>query len=434
MLSSCATSDRLPDGGCAKHPIEVDTRASQPSGQPLLRDTRGRRLRGRQSITVIDGLTPDSRRRPMECASSGSLEAFGVARLPALISMACLISVIFSACDENVDRTGVTIPEDSLGQYVNWGDDVVLEENDDVVNVRIRMNLDPLGGFLVADESESQGRRYDAEGSLLSHFGRRGGGPGEFNSLHRVLRLPTGEIIAFDARFRATVFDRTGSDVIRSFRYPVGRLHHASLINDTLLLLGGKAQEGDDAQEPADSDWLHFWNLARDSLTRSFFQPPIDRPAKRLAANSAGFIGADRRGDSIAAVFSLSDTVYVFSLDGRLRRKTPISSEHFRRFTEDVGMPRSGNGVQSAMEWIGSFSLMSNLFWLEDGSFLIQYQDRRGPAPEWRLLLMQANGSVVFEVIDTPRLLNVDDETNTLYFIDPRSEVPNTWLRAVLDR
>src|SRR5829696_4424938 len=69
--------------------------------------------------------------------------------------------------------------ERGLDPVVRWGRDITLEENDAVMNVGVHMALDPSGGFLVADQAENQIRRYDRNGKLLDHFGRKGEGPGE---------------------------------------------------------------------------------------------------------------------------------------------------------------------------------------------------------------------------------------------------------------
>src|SRR3954471_25026938 len=97
---------------------------------------------------------------------------------------ALLCAFVASGCGR--DRAAAATPREvftPLDRHVAWGRSVTLEESDDVVNVLIRANLDPRGGFLVADEQEDQVRRYGPDGRLLFTFGRRGAGPREFTGL-----------------------------------------------------------------------------------------------------------------------------------------------------------------------------------------------------------------------------------------------------------
>lgn len=316
----------------------------------------------------------------------------------------------------------------SLGRAVRWGRDIPLQENDAVVNVLVRMNLDPRGGFLVADEQENQIRRYDAQGTLLAHFGRKGQGPGEYGALHRALPLSTGGILALDTFERGTELDSAGR-VVRTFRTPVGPLHDARLVNDTLLLLGGDVPRRTySAARPR----LHLWNLKQGSLVRSFFVPPVRGRAHELAANTAGFVAADIRDSTVAATFALTDTVYFFGLDGSAKGKVHIPFEHFRPLSESRPYPGSGAGVVEAREWIGSFSLVSHLFWMRDGTLLVQYQDRVGTEPHWRLLRMTAQGERIFDALGTPYLIQADRSSGALYFQKPGSLTPNAWTEARL--
>jgi hypothetical protein len=320
--------------------------------------------------------------------------------------------------------------EGGLDRVVRWGRDITLEENDAVVNVIPQMVLEPGGGFLVADQAENQIRRYDRNGRLLGHFGRKGEGPGEFSVLLRALPLRSGGVVAFNAFERGVVFDSAGR-VERSFRLPMQSLSEARLLDDTLLLLGGAVPQ----RTPSpDRPRLHLWNLARGTMVRSFFVPRVRGRARELAASVGGIVSMDVRGDTVAAVFAISDTVYFFDLNGRALRKVPIPFRHFRPVSERGRLPGSDDGIVAAREWVGTFSFICHLFWLRDGTLLVQYQDRVGTEPHWRLLHMTAQGAPLFEAIDTPRLLQVDSETDVLYLRKPGSLTPNVWTEATLAR
>jgi hypothetical protein len=314
-----------------------------------------------------------------------------------------------------------------LDAHVAWGRTLALEENDAVVNVLIRATPDPRGGFLVADEQENQVRRYDANGRLLLTFGRRGPGPREFSGLNRAFRLASGDLLAVDALSRGAVFDSGGAALKRTFRVPVGQLKMAYLLNDSLLLLGAQLQD----ERAADPDaHLHLWNLRANRLAGSFFPVHATTQAHRFAVNTAGLVGAAQRGDTLAATFALSDTIRLFDLAGRPLGAVPLRAEGLRRFDPAMRMPR--RDLVSAREWFGRFSLVSDVWWLRDGSFLVQYQDREGVEPKWRLVHLARDGRRLFESKDTPLLVAVDPVTDTLWFVRPGSPTPNVWVSARL--
>lgn len=314
----------------------------------------------------------------------------------------------------------------TLDGAVEWGREFRLEENDRTVNVSVRASLDPRGGFLVADEQEGFARRYAADGKLLAQFAGKGSGPGEFGNLLRVLRLPDGTVAAFDIFSRVAFFDSAGERLVRTARTPVAPLHSVTLLDDSLVVLGGTHAEGN-----GDERRLHVWNFRSDSLVRSFFAPPVLSQAHAIAAATAGWVGVDRRGDTLAVVTSLSDTVYLMTAEGRMLQRIPVPSRAFRRLDPETPLPGRAGGIDEARAWFGSFSLMSDVFWLGD-TLLVQFQDRQGREPHWRLVGMTRDGSRLFEVVDTPNLLAVDHASRELFFVSPESETPNVWRSARL--
>jgi len=86
----------------------------------------------------------------------------------------------------------------------------------------------------------------------------------------------------------------------------------------------------------------------------------------------------------------------------------------------------------SAREWFGRFSLISDVYWLHDGSFLVQYQDRVGVEPHWRLARVRRDGQPLFDSTDTPYLVSADPAGDTLWFVRPGSPTPNVWTAAHL--
>jgi hypothetical protein len=70
------------------------------------------------------------------------------------------------------------------------------------------------GTIVVANGGTHQLRFYDADGALRGTAGRQGGGPGEFQLLAAVERLPADTVLAVDARNRRlSIFDPSGRHI-----------------------------------------------------------------------------------------------------------------------------------------------------------------------------------------------------------------------------
>jgi hypothetical protein len=350
--------------------------------------------------------------------------------LPAVFALLALILCVYATgCSAGADADGTQqrAKATSLDAVMEWEREFTLEENERTINVIVHAAIDPFGGFLVADEGEGFARRYSPTGQLLAQFGGKGSGPGEFQNLIRVVRLQDGTLAAFDVHNKVAFFDSAGERLLRTSRTPVGPLHSVMILDDSLALLGGQLHGN-----PEDPDHrLHIWNLRSDSLIRSFFSPALPSDAHAMAAQLAGWVNADRRGDTLAVVTSLSDTIYLLSMDGAPLEKIPMRAANFRPLNPRKPTPNSRRGIVGAREWIGSFSLISHVHWVGN-TFVVQYQDRDGPIPNWRLLGVERDGRPSFEIVDSPMLLATDDSSGILYLVAPGSLTPNMWRSARL--
>jgi len=338
------------------------------------------------------------------------------ARAATLLSLASV-----GAC-ARADAAPEAWPTRPLGEVVRWEGEIRPEENDEVLNVWPILHADPAGGFLVADTREGQTRLYDAAGRLRGRFGARGRGPAEFDGPVASLRLPSGEIAVADLSGKVAVFDAAGARLLRTFQTGLVPLYDAELLPDARLLLVGR---GPDKAGPL----LHLFDPRGGRITRRFFTPAQPRGTSRRGALTASFAEATVRGDTIAVVTSLVDTLYLFDAGGRSLAKVHIPFRHFRPLPRDL--PRRAKREQT-YAWLSAFSLVSHAFWAGDGSWLVQYQDRNGPEIRWRLLRMTRDGRRIFELRDTPQLLATDPDSGRLYFVAPTAPAPNVWSVARL--
>ncbi len=298
-----------------------------------------------------------------------------------------------------------------------WGRDVQLQESADVINVSPQVRSDVQGRFLVADPSETQVRVYNGTGRLLSNFGAKGNGPKEFRNPMVAVRTPAGAILTADFSGKILLVDSAGA-VLRTYTSPVVPLFDLDVVNDSLVLIAGRTSNTERTQ------LLHLWNINRNKLVRSFFPQPQLPEQMKGAALVTSHVSTAVRGDTVAAIFASSDTLYLFGLDGARRGQVPIPFRAFRPLQQQA---QGGAARESLLAWTENFSLIANVFWVSDGSLLVQYMDKVQNEAKWSLLRMTRDGRAVGEISDMPQLLVSAPGDSTFYFVKPGSETPNVW-------
>jgi hypothetical protein len=330
-----------------------------------------------------------------------------------------------AACGEGADArqasaAAVLRPAAVIDEVVRWRGDVKLEESREVINVFPQVSFAPGGAFLVADGREAQIRVYGGAGELRSWFGSRGEGPGEFFRPAAALPHDNGTVLTVDFAGTYAVFDTASRRAIETGRLPVTAVYTAKPLPDNQLLLVGRNLE-------AGSTYLHVWDPREKRMVRSFFAPPVRRGFEDEAVMS-GLMDASVRGDSIAALFALSDSVFLFTRGGGRVGAVPIRARGMR----PMGEKFPGGGREAYMKWQESFSVPSRVFWLSDGSFLVQYYDMVASDQRFSLVRLGRDGEPIFEIPRTPRLLALSPDGETLLFTKPGAEAPNEWRLATL--
>lgn len=164
-------------------------------------------------------------------------------------------------------------------------DSLELYEDADAIVVLPNVSVDR-DAYLIADPREVRVRIYEPDGRLRSQFGTKGFGPGEMQMPQTALRHPSGRILVVDLVRGILEFEETGAEVIREFRLPVRSYYGASIISDSLVLVGGMSPDRDSSGR---SKLLHIWNIDRDTVVQSFFWTPGGDPTVR-AAQSYGYV------------------------------------------------------------------------------------------------------------------------------------------------
>jgi WD40 repeat protein len=306
----------------------------------------------------------------------------------------------------------------AVGDVIEWQDSIRLEETPDVINVSPHVNLDPLGGFIVADRREAQVRFYSPSGSLAGHVGRRGKGPGEFERPVAAVRLTSNEILAADMSGRITLFDSSGRNVVRTQRVPLSPVYDLAVANDSLVVFTGRIVGAET------TPLVHLWNVRTGEIVRSFFQPLPPFPELAAAYAFTGFADVAVRGDTVAVGFALSDTLRFYNLQGRELKRSAIPFRGFRPLREPMPPSDQQEGIA---RWVETFSSLAQIHWTAQGTLLIQYFDMAGHEPQWRLVGLRGDGTKLFELLESPRLLAVTPDTS-LVFANPSHDELNSWL------
>ena len=307
---------------------------------------------------------------------------------------------------------------DSVFEHVRT---IVLEENDEVVNASPDVWVQADGSFLIADGQEARVRIYDRRGSLLTQFGRRGEGPGEFGLPVEAMRRPDGSLLVVDFSRGLLEFDSSGTRFVGRSQPRIRPMYNTTQLTDTEFLIAGLGHESTDPRQ-----LMHVWDAEDDTISFSFFPTPGDS-LTRLAARNFGWADFVRRGDTIAAIAAFSDTVYLFDRASYERLgQIPLPIDDFKRMTTYDPTASSAE----IDEWLEGLNLLVNIYWLDDHTFLVQYQQPRGGDNEWSLLRATLDGRRHFDLRNTPELLAVDGDS--LFFVHPECQAPNKWAVARL--
>ena len=296
---------------------------------------------------------------------------------------------------------------------------LTLEENEEVITVVPVISAGRTGELIVVDQPEAQVRLYSEDGSLRTVIGRRGEGPGEFLTPMSASRAMDGRIVVTDARLsRMSFFSPEGSFGSLAGNVPVTFLLGAKDLGaDRFLLLG---PGGGDIGQPR---FLHIWDAAAGRVERRFL--PMGLPeASRAAGSSFPFVSAVVEGDTIWAVWALSDTLYKFSRGGERLAEVAMPLPH------PTGPVPSIEGMAMVdPDVMGAITQVADVFLLANGEVAVQAARSDGRGFETDLLIMDRFGQASLQLARSPRLLLVDRE-DLYYFDDPASVLPNRLIVA----
>lgn len=304
--------------------------------------------------------------------------------------------------------------------------ELTLEEQDEAILVVPFVSVSSEGNFLIADGKEGRAHVYTPSGSLERSVGQRGQGPGEFMTPTEIETLQDGRILVGELMFghlsvfsERWEFEQRHSRILRT----LAEVHQ--LDNGEVVLAGPKSGG------PGASALLHFVDVSTGEIHQSFFPHPTPVGTYGNVMNGmADIVAADVRGNQVVSMLSPEPVLYWFDAQGQATKTVEISLSNFRPLAEQATDNLSNQDIR---DMATKYSTVQDLFWVSDNVVIVQYSDvidRRTNTLRWNLAAVTTDGTVLFDLADTPKLHAVDEKTGTFFFSNPKTLAPNEWLKA----
>ncbi len=297
--------------------------------------------------------------------------------------------------------------------------EVVLEENDQAMVVQPMVSSGGNGLLLLAEPMEGQVNVFGTDGTFKAILGGRGEAPGELQFPLTAHRSGNGEIVVGDVMLQRITFyppdEGEEPEVVPS---PIPAVIGAQDIGDGRYIVAGA-----DPSRPRPT-LLHIWNRESGSIERSFLPVGVSE-ALLPAAASFSAASATLEGDTIWAVWALSDTLYKFDRSGDFLAALPLP---LPRPGDLEALTRAPTDARAAQSALNAVTQVTEVFALDNGDKVIVSMQLRGPDNVRDMLILDRQGDLIWKAANMPELMTVDD--GLFYFQHPGSSQPNRWLVA----
>lgn len=297
-------------------------------------------------------------------------------------------------------------------------DSLILEESPSVVTVAPRVSLDDGGGFLVADEAEHQVRVYSRRGALRRAYGQGTDQADSIKSPGRARRLPNGDILVVNLQGPLTVISERSDASARFIPVRLRTVRNAEVVGPHEVLLAGT-----DSSPP--SATLFHLDLSTAQITAKQFPPPgnLDQWVTTFMSS----VRIAQRGERIAAVHMLSDTLVLFDRSGHEQSRVRIPIDPF--VAPEGPLPNLRSAAQR-YAWTTKFTMVMDLFWVDDNHLIVQWAKAVGDGLEadTGILQMDLTGTRVWAIAPAPVLVAVRGDE--FLFSAPRGKARGRWAIA----
>lgn len=295
-------------------------------------------------------------------------------------------------------------------------DTLELEEPRGVLTVAPSVSLDSGGGFLVADLAEHQVRVYSPLGKLREVFGEGTDRVDSIRSPGHALRLPNDDILVINLAGPLTILPARHKEPARFIPRSLRTARHAEILNDREVLMVG-------SDSGPVSATLFRLDLTSGEYSERYFAPPAH--LDKWVTTYMSSVRTARRGNRIAAVHMLSDTLVIFDLSGREHKRVHIPIEPFR--APQGPLPEDITTAARRYAWTAQFTPIMELFWIDDDKLIVQWAKAldNGLDTDMGILQMDTEGVRAWAIAPSPKLIAV--RGNEFFFQAPRNREPNRW-------
>jgi hypothetical protein len=210
-----------------------------------------------------------------------------------------------------------------------------------------RYMVDTTGKIYISDESDKAIKVFDQNGTFLKSIGRRGDGPGEFNSIGYMAILPNGNILVMDFQSRRTSLFKPDGEFINSYpwRTNISRIYLATdssyTVNESIY------------KEEASELWVKMFDFLGNELVSfgKFSSPEFKRITQRgtqgnimvsmmpVPQSPSSKFAGDQERQWLYHCLNNKYLIEVYDQNGKLFRKidrpyepVPFTSEDAKKF------------------------------------------------------------------------------------------------------
>ncbi len=291
-------------------------------------------------------------------------------------------------------------PVGSLRDLLHIVDSLRIEESPASLVVNPFVTSDS-AGFLVADMSEGQIRRYGRDGRLRWTAGQKGWGPGELQLPAQAVSVGEHEYVVVDGRRGILDLSRDeGSGEWRTVSTALGRPFQVAVLGGgTVLVAGYWGNRPTSDRAPL----MHFLDMATGAVDSSIVPMP-GTDLERTTALNAGVVAFAAIGDTLLLTVGAIDTVYRYLMSGTRLSATAIASKHFQKVALMPGsVPRQ--------MWRESFSRHRKIYALTEGRVLVSHVRLWSGEHVWGTVVISHDGSTLLDVLHREPLLTVLGDT-----------------------
>ncbi len=259
------------------------------------------------------------------------------------------------ACEQQLEHVGELKLSDTH-LYSGWGS----------------LSADTYGNYLIADLRNAKVLLYSPDGELLSEFGRRGRGPGDFEIPSSILRSSSGTVYVSDMFGRITVLDQSFNELESTISTDLLRVSSLVELNENQLMLYGLhpnfVEEG---------ELIHILDKDSKEIVHSYFEKPeLTGEFPSIISQSERMVNIAIGEDQVAVVHSLDPKIYVYNNDFELRDAVTMQIPEFIPIQELQPVDFQDISVFT------KFSSISRLYFLSEKTLLMQTSRRLNMDPE----------------------------------------------------